>query len=33
MTAGAWIMLFVGCVMLYGGLWWSLSRVKKSKSE
>jgi hypothetical protein len=31
MTTGAWIMLIFGCVVLYGGLVWSLLRTKKDK--
>jgi hypothetical protein len=29
MTTGAWIMLVFGCVVLYGGLVWSLVNTKK----
>jgi hypothetical protein len=28
MTTGAWIMLVFGCVVLYGGLVWSLVHIK-----
>jgi hypothetical protein len=28
MTTGAWIMLVFGCVVLYGGLAWSLVHIK-----
>jgi hypothetical protein len=31
MTTGAWIMLVFGCVVLYGGLVWSLAHTKKSQ--
>lgn len=31
MTAGAWIMLIFGVVVLYGGLAWSLGRANKGK--
>lgn len=30
MKSGAWIMLVFGCVVLYGGLVWSLVNTKKS---
>lgn len=33
MTAGAWIMLVVGCVVLYGGLAWSLTIAIKKKDS
>ncbi|MBW2038788.1 MAG: MetS family NSS transporter small subunit [Deltaproteobacteria bacterium] len=31
MSTGAWIMLIFGCVVLYGGLTWSLLRTKKRR--
>ena len=31
MSTGAWIMLVFGCVVLYGGLAWSLSRTGKKR--
>lgn len=30
MKTGAWIMFAFGCVVLYGGLVWSLAHTKKS---
>jgi hypothetical protein len=30
MKTGAWIMLVFGCVVLYGGLMWSLVQTKHS---
>ena len=33
MTTGAWIMLAFGCVVLYGGLVWSLAHTKKSQQK
>ncbi|WP_152912125.1 MetS family NSS transporter small subunit [Caloranaerobacter sp. TR13] len=32
MTVGAWIMLIIGVLFLYGGLFWSVSIAKKSKN-
>ncbi|WP_155848338.1 MetS family NSS transporter small subunit [Caldisalinibacter kiritimatiensis] len=31
MTAGSWIMLIFGVVVLYGGLFWAISRARKSQ--
>lgn len=31
MTAGAWIMLVIGCLFLYGGLLWAVSQASKAK--
>jgi hypothetical protein len=33
MTTGAWIMLAFGCVVLYGGLVWSLVNTKKGQAK
>lgn len=33
MKSGAWIMLVFGCVVLYGGLVWSLAHTKKSQGK
>jgi hypothetical protein len=33
MKTGAWIMLAFGCVVLYGGLVWSLVNTKKSTAK
>ena len=33
MKTGAWIMLAFGCVVLYGGLVWSLVNTKKSSTK
>ena len=33
MKSGAWIMLAFGCVVLYGGLMWSLVNTKKSTAK
>ena len=33
MTTGAWIMLAFGCVVLYGGLVWSLVNTTKSTAK
>jgi hypothetical protein len=33
MTTGAWIMLAFGCVVLYGGLVWSLAHTKKNQGK
>lgn len=33
MSAGAWVMLVFGCVVLYGGLAWSLLRTRKGKKS
>jgi hypothetical protein len=33
MKTGAWIMLVFGCVVLYGGLVWSLVNTKKSTAK
>lgn len=30
MTTGAWIMLIFGCAVLYGGLFWAISKTRKS---
>lgn len=29
MTTGAWIMLVFGCLILYGGLFWAISKARK----
>jgi len=33
MKTGAWIMLVFGCVVLYGGLIWSLINTKKGQAK
>jgi hypothetical protein len=33
MKTGAWIMLVFGCVVLYGGLVWSLVNTGKSSAK
>jgi hypothetical protein len=33
MKTGAWIMLVFGCVVLYGGLVWSLINTKRSTEK
>ncbi|UCC66397.1 MAG: MetS family NSS transporter small subunit [Deltaproteobacteria bacterium] len=33
MSTGAWIMLIFGCVVLYGGLAWSLLRAKRGRRQ
>jgi hypothetical protein len=33
MTTGAWIMLAFGCVVLYGGLVWSLAHTNKRTTK
>lgn len=33
MKIGAWIMLVFGCVVLYGGLVWSLAHTKKGTGK